>query len=85
MININQLPIIGWALSLFFNICLAVPFWIFWTCCGIGEKYFYFLPEVYKSIPFWQTVALFICIGIVGSIIKTLSPFNITNTATGSN
>ena len=52
----NAIPIIGWALSLVFNTSMAVPFWIIWTVCGIGEKYFYFVPEKFLAIPFWDCV-----------------------------
>ena len=77
---INKLPIIGWALSLAANISLSVPFWIAWTCCGIGAKYFYWLPPVYQSIPFWNCVGLFVCISIIkGTLIPTLASVNNSN------
>lgn len=63
--SLNYIPIIGWALALFFSSSLAVPFWFIWTHCGIGEKYFYWLPSVYRSISFWNCVGLFIVIGIL--------------------
>lgn len=68
MININAIPGIGWLLSLFFSISLAVPFWIAWTACGIGETFFYFLPAVYHAPGFWSCVGLF----IVSSILKSV-------------
>lgn len=61
----NALPIIGWLLSLFFAASLAVPFWLIWTCAGIGERYFYWLPQVYLSVPFWHCVGLFIVCDII--------------------
>jgi len=66
---INKLPIIGWALSIFANVSLSVPFWIFWTNCGIGQKFFYWLPAVYLKLGFWECVGFFICFGIVKSLI----------------
>lgn len=48
---------------------MAIPFWICWTAFGIGEIYFYWLPEVYQSIPFWSCVGLFMCISILKSVI----------------
>lgn len=66
---INAIPIIGWFLSLFFTVSLAVPFWIIWTVCGIGETYFYFLPKVYHGIGFWSSVGLFIVIGILKAVL----------------
>jgi hypothetical protein len=63
---INAIPVIGWALSLFFAASLAVPFWFIWTVCGIGATYAYWLPAVYLAPGFWICVGLF----IVASIIK---------------
>ena len=78
---INKLPIIGWMLSLVANISLSVPFWIAWTCCGIGAKYFYWLPPVYQVIPFWNCVGLFVCISIIkGTLIPTLASVSNSNT-----
>lgn len=65
---INAIPIFGWMLSLFFSISLAVPFWIVWTACGIGDTYFYFLPPVYHAPGFWACVGLF----MVPSILKAV-------------
>lgn len=62
---INAIPFIGWLLSLFFNVSLAIPFWIVWTACGIGQKFGYFLPPVYQSIDFWNCVGLFIAVSII--------------------
>lgn len=50
--DLNCIPIFGWLLDLGLNISLAVPFYIIWTRFGIGEKYFYFLPEIYKNPSF---------------------------------
>ncbi len=70
----NAIPIIGWAMSLLFNTSLAVPFWAIWTHWGLGQKYFYFLPDIYLSIPFWHCVGLFIIISILKTVlIPTLS------------
>lgn len=67
---INSIPVVGWFLSLLFSVSLAVPFWICWTVCEIGEKYFYFLPEVYRHIDFWPLVGLFITISILKSVLS---------------
>jgi hypothetical protein len=70
---INKLPIIGWILSACASISLSVPFWIGWTACGLGKKYFYWLPDVYQSIPFWDCVGLFIVLSIIkGTLIPKL-------------
>ena len=64
---INAIPIIGWALSLFFSISLSVPFWFVWN--RLAPIYFYWLPDVYLNIPFWHCVGLFIIIPIVKRIL----------------
>ena len=65
---LNSIPVIGWLMDLGFKISLAFPFWIVWSVCGIGEKYFYFLPQVYKDPGFWDCVGVFIVIPILKSI-----------------
>lgn len=62
---LNALPIVGWFLSLFFSISLAVPFWIAWTACEIGATYFYWLPAVYQRPGFWSCVGLFMVMSIL--------------------
>lgn len=70
---INKLPVIGWLLSIVSSVSLSIPFWICWTVCGLGEKYFYWLPEVYWNLPFWNCVGLFIVISIIkGVLVPTL-------------
>jgi hypothetical protein len=70
----NAIPIIGWLVSLTMNVSLAVPFWIVWTLCGIGSKFAYFLPEVYKAPGFWEVVGIFIAISILkGAVPKVAS------------
>lgn len=62
---INAIPLLGWLVSAFINISLAIPFWLCWTVAGIGERYFYWAPEPYRVIPFWHCVGLFIVISIL--------------------
>lgn len=66
---LNAIPIVGWLLSLLFAVSLAVPFWVVWTACGIGETFFYFLPPVYRSIGFWNCVGLFMAISILKAVL----------------
>lgn len=66
---LNALPFVGWFLSLFFSISLAVPFWIAWTVCGIGKEYFYFLPPVYHEIGFWASVGIFMVLSILKAVL----------------
>lgn len=78
---LNKLPIIGWFFTAFASVSLSVPFWLIYTVFEIGETYFYFLPEVYQTIPFWNCVGLFIVISILKG---TLTPkfVNVSNTQT---
>ena len=66
---LNAIPIVGWLLSLIFSVSLAIPFWICYTVCGLGVKYFYWLPKVYQAVPFWHCVGLFICISVLKSML----------------
>jgi hypothetical protein len=70
IMNLNAIPVVGWIVTGLFAISTAIPFWFIWTRCGIGEIYFFFLPETYKSIPFWDSVGLF----IIAWILKSLFP-----------
>ena len=65
---INAIPILGWFLSAFFAVSLAVPFWFIWTVCGIGQTYAYWLPAVYLHPGFWDCVGVFIVMGIIKTI-----------------
>jgi hypothetical protein len=62
---INTIPVVGWLIDILFKMCLAVPFWFMWTVCGLGEKYFYFLPPVYHAPGFWNCVGLFVAVPIL--------------------
>jgi hypothetical protein len=62
---INAIPVVGWLISAFFAVSLAVPFWFIWTVCGIGETFAYWLPPVYLNPGFWQCVGVFIVVSIL--------------------
>lgn len=66
---LNAIPLVGWFLSVMFSMSLAVPFWIVWTVCGIGETYFYFLPPVYHAPGFWACVGFFIAVSILKAVL----------------
>lgn len=65
---INALPFVGWFLSFFLNVSLAIPFYIIWTLFGIGETYAYWLPEVYLRPGFWSCVGIFMVMRIIKSV-----------------
>jgi hypothetical protein len=64
---INAIPVIGWLLSAILATSLAVPFFFIWN--ALAPTYFYFLPAVYLTIPFWDCVGLFMIIPIVKSML----------------
>jgi len=66
--SINCVPFLGWLLSFIANASLAVPFWFCWTYLELGRIYFYFVPVVFQSIPFWNCVGLFMILGILRHI-----------------
>lgn len=66
---INAIPIFGWIISAVFSFGLAVPAWFFWTLCGFGETYFYFVPEVYHNIPFWHWYGLFVLVSTLKGVL----------------
>lgn len=72
---INSIPVIGWLISFFLSASLAIPFYFIWN--SLAPTYFYFLPDVYKQIPFWDTVGLFMIVPILKHM---LVPTFISNT-----
>lgn len=64
---INAIPFIGWFLSFFFSVCLAIPFYFLWN--GLAPTYFYFVPPVYLNIPFWDSVWLFMLLSILKAVL----------------
>ena len=66
---LNAIPGIGWLIDFILKASLAVPFWFIWTKFGMGEKYFYFLPEVYLHPSFWNCVGVFIVMPILKSML----------------
>jgi hypothetical protein len=66
--NLNTIPFAGWFLDFVLKVSLAIPFWFIWTILDIGKKYFSFLPEIYLSPSFWDTVGVFIVVPIAYSI-----------------
>jgi len=75
-VNINGcLPVVGWFISFLYTISLSIPFYFVWN--NLAPKYFYFLPEIYQNIPFWDCVGLAIVISILKSVL--LPSFSVSN------
>lgn len=49
------------------SIIVAIPFYIFWNWFNI-RKFFYFLPDVFLRIGFWETVGLFVVVSFIHMI-----------------
>lgn len=43
--------------------------WFTWTYCGLGAKYFYFLPTLYHNIGFWAWIGLAIMLSTLKGIL----------------
>jgi hypothetical protein len=63
---INAIPILGWLLSFFFSVSVSVPFYFLWN--WLAPIYFYWLPDVYHSLPFWHCVGLFMLMPMVKAL-----------------
>ena len=75
---LNAIPIIGWLISFITTVSLSLAFWICWSVGNIGKTYFYFLPNIYQDISFWNCVGLFITISILkGTLIPSI--FKVSN------
>lgn len=66
---INKLPFVGWSFSIVASISISIPFYFIWN--ALAPTYFYWLPQVYLQIPFWDCVGLFVVVPIV---LKTITP-----------
>lgn len=51
------IPVIGWIVGFLVAVSVSIPFYFIWN--GLAPTYFYFLPDVYLSVPFWHCVGLF--------------------------
>lgn len=67
----NGIPVLGWLLSLAIHMSFAFPLWVAWTKNEIGEKFFYFLPEVYYNVGYWEIVGILTCVTILN---RALTP-----------
>lgn len=67
--NTHSISTVGWLIGAVFTFSSSIVFWLGWTIMNVGEKYFYFLPDVYQNLGFWECFWLFTCIGILKSVI----------------
>lgn len=64
---IMLLPVVGWAIAFVLMFFLAIPFYFLWN--DLAPVYFYWLPQVYQSIGFWDCVWLMMLITILKLIL----------------
>lgn len=51
---------------------LAIPVWLLWTACGLGARYFSFLPAAWQSAPLPHLLGLFLLFGITRTALSPL-------------
>jgi hypothetical protein len=53
---LNAIPIVGWIIAAFVCLFVAIPVYFLWN--WLAPIYFYQLPSVYLSLPFWHVFGL---------------------------
>jgi len=56
-------------LSWLWTLFLALPAWLLWSHCGLGVRYFGFLPTAWQSPSMLDMVALFLLVTIGRSVL----------------
>lgn len=56
MLAINAIPVVGWLRRAAICFFAAIPMFFLWN--WLAPIYFYWLPPVYLSLPFWHVVGL---------------------------
>jgi hypothetical protein len=74
---IFTLPIIGWLIGFVLALSLSVPLYFLWN--SMASTYFYWLPEVYLHIPFWDTVWLVMLLWILRCLFLPRGATNTNN------
>jgi hypothetical protein len=49
----------------FWTCVLAVPAWLLWTFCGLGARYFSFLPPAWQFMPLHHWIGLALLLAIL--------------------
>lgn len=76
---VNVIPVLGWLISFGANVSMAIPFWLVWTQCGIGEEFFFFLPQAHRAPGFWACVGIFIVVSILKAVLLPRQHVSIEN------
>lgn len=75
---LNAIPVIGWLIAAVLCFFIAIPVSLLWN--WLAPIYFYQLPQVYLSLPFWHVFGL---LWLVSSLRALLLP-SITSSSTTS-
>jgi len=52
------------------TVVMAIPCWLLWTVCGVGGRYFDFLPAAWRSVPLVHMAGLFLLFAIGRSAVS---------------
>ena len=70
--DILTIPIIGLLIAAIICFFVAIPVWVLWN--WLAPTYFYWLPQVYLSLPFWHVFGLLCLISSVrGLLLKSMN------------
>lgn len=72
MNSLNAIPVVGWFLAFALCLFVGVPLYFLWN--WLAPIYFYWLPSVYLSIPFWHVVGL---LWLISSLRQLMLPSRI--------
>lgn len=53
---LNAIPVIGWIIAAILCLFVAIPIYFLWN--WLCPVYFYWLPDIYKELPFWHVFGL---------------------------
>ena len=78
--TITTFPVIGWVIGPVLSALVAIPFYFLWHVCNV-KKFFFFLPDVYMNVGFFELVGLFIVLSIAKSLCLPRLEVNVDNKA----
>ena len=77
--KIAIIPVLGWLISAFLAVMIAIPLHFLWG--WLGPVYFSFVPAVYLNMGFWDMAGLLVLIGFLKLVVYP-SAFNRPNVTT---
>lgn len=66
---LNMIPVVGWLIAAVICFFVAIPVYLLWN--WLAPTYFYWLPAVYLSLPFWHVFGLLWLISSLRSLLLT--------------